>query len=273
MLRTALIIMMVIFTVLPLLVGAWRLTETAPPSRLTTPQEVTPPTETVRVPPVIAEINARNAKVRSFAVDSMRVKVWQNGMRVKIRGSMHYEKDNNFRMILSTVFGDEVDLGSNDILFWYWSRRSKHDGLFYARHEDYNRTRLKTPFNPIFIKKSLGLNQVNLEGGVIRESDETVVVVHLLKNSMGKPIYRYLVVDKRSRTIVGFFITDTAGKTLAIAEILENRNGLPMKIMYTWYEENKILLLEFDNPRVNEKIDPSRWNMPNIQPQIDIGVE
>ena len=91
-----------------------------------------------RIPEVIREVNKRNSQIRSLSCDEMKVKVWQNGMGFRLSGDLNYEKKRNFRMRFRSILGSEIDLGSNEDHFWYWSRRNPRPGLFYAKHEDYN---------------------------------------------------------------------------------------------------------------------------------------
>lgn len=118
------------------------------------------------VPCEVNAVNFRNETIKSFSCSDMEVKLWEGGMRIRLQGSLYYEKPKGFRMRINSVFGEEVDLGSNDDVFWYWSRRNKRKGLYYAHHEDFQKTRLKTPFNPLFIRASLGLDLIHFENGL-----------------------------------------------------------------------------------------------------------
>jgi hypothetical protein len=125
----------------------------------------------------------------------------------------------------------------------------------------------------MFIKSSLGINEIDVKSGILNESENTIVFRQNFKNSMGKPILRYTIIDKEEKRIAAFLITDMAGRAVAVAEILDHVDGVPSKILFTWHEENKVLLMEFDSPKINEEVPDSQWVAPNIHPIIDIGVE
>lgn len=277
MLRQLLIAGIIIQSILLVLLVAFRFMESAPEPTITQPPPVqnipSEPPKPQPLPELVQTINERNKQIKSFSCDDITIKTWERGMKFRLEATVSYEKDLNFRMILASTFGKELDLGSNQELFWYWSRRDKHPGLYWALHEDFYKTRLKTPFNPMFMRDTLGLNEIKQEGAQIIENDKDIMVVYQQTNSMGDPILYTVVVDKEGKEIKGILITDMQGKALALAEIREHHNGLPVQILYNWYEENKVLLLEFHNPKVNLRIASTSWQPPNEKPKINMANE
>lgn len=227
------------------------------------------------VPELIKEINQHNATILNVGCDQLLARTWERGLQFRLKGSLHYEKDLNFRMRFVSAFGDELDIGSNDEIFWYWSRRDKHPGLYYARYEDYEKTRLKTPFNPVFLRRILGLEKIDVEDALLGEDDEHMVVMHRETNSLGKSVNFSIFLDKAEKRIGGALITDAAGTPLASAEIQEcTVEGLPTKIVIVWFEEDHTLVLELKNPRANTSISASKWQPPtNHTPKINMAEE
>lgn len=223
-------------------------------------------------PALIDKVNAKNAKIRNFVCQDFDVKLWQNGIRLRLSASLYYEKDKNFRMILRSLFGKECDIGSNKDQFWFWSKRMDPSSLFYANHEDYHKTRLRTPFNPIYIMDSLGLSQIDVNNKII-EQDDKYVVVENLKNTIGQPIVKLTFVNKKTEKISGFTISDVNGKVLASGEVMEWDGDKPKQILFVWAEENISLLLEFKNSEVNLDIDKKYWALPPIEPKVDMSKE
>ena len=65
-----------------------------------------------------------------------------------------------FRMRASLPFtGPEVDIGSNDELFWFWIRRSQPPALYYCRHDQFaaSAARQIMPVEPQWIIEAMGL--------------------------------------------------------------------------------------------------------------------
>jgi hypothetical protein len=73
-----------------------------------------------------------------------------------LNGWLRYEAPRRMRLVLFSHFGRELELGSNNAEFWFWCRRMDWPALYYAQHGQ--RTRLKAPFNPEFVLRSLEHN-------------------------------------------------------------------------------------------------------------------
>lgn len=230
-----------------------------------------PPPKPQKIPELVLKVNQKNAQIQSLRCQNVDVKVWQDGMRVRLESEVYYEKPMNFRMFISSILGRELDMGANEEVFWYWSRRNKHDGLFYARYEDFFSTRLKTPFNPVFLRASFGIDVLDTENAKFVENEKGILVVTQSKNAMGKTVNNYTFINRTTELIEGYLVAYEDGTKSASAEILEHEGGLPKKILFTYYEEDKVMYIELNNTQVNVSIDPSRFQMPNIKPQINMG--
>ena len=90
---------------------------------------IEPKSEPKKTNEIIEEFNKINLQIKNFECRNVDVKMWQNGMRHKISGTLFYEKPNNLRMKIWSFMGEELDLGSNKDIFWYWSRRDRDPGI------------------------------------------------------------------------------------------------------------------------------------------------
>lgn len=233
----------------------------------------TPINTDTSLPPVVKEINDRNAAIGSFSCDDLEIKVWQSGHRYRLTGVMYYEKPKNFRLQIDSIMGRELDLGSNQDMFWYWSRRDKNPGLHYAKHEDFIKTKLKTPFNPIFMKATLGLEVFEPKNAKFTESDKDVMITYAGFGGTGRPVLYSAFVNKDKKRIDGYLVTDEKGKVLVSCEIQEHSGYNPKSILYTWYEEDKVMLMKFGKTVTNPKLKASYWGMPDYKPQINMVTE
>lgn len=225
-----------------------------------------------KYPPLLEKVNTKNALIHNFACQDFDLKVWQKGIRLKLSASLYYEKDKNFRMIVRSFLGKECDIGSNKDIFWFWSKRINPPTLHYALHKDYTKTRLKTPFNPRYMMDSLGLGKINLEGKINELEDKFVVVENTI-NTIGQPIAKFTFVSKKEEKVTGFMISDSTGAPITSGEVLEWDGDKPKQILYVWFEEDISMLLEFRNSFTNVLIDPKYWELPPIEPRIDMGKE
>lgn len=221
----------------------------------------------VDLPPVVQLINGRNAQIKSLGCDDMEMKVWLNGHRYRLTGSLYYAKPKSFRMEISSILGKEVDVGSNDKLFWYWSRRDKNPGLHFASHADISKTRLKTPFNPMFLRATLGLEILPAENVKVMEKGDNIMLVYPRQNAMGEPILFSVFINKTRKQVDGYLVTNKAGTNIAACEVQEYSGDVPVKILYNWYEENRVMLMTLNRPVLNPTMPPSVFQMPNITPK------
>lgn len=91
---------------------------------------------------------------------------------------------------------------------------------------------------------------------------------------MGDPILYSVFVDKASKRVTGLIITDVQNKPLASAEIQTyDEAGLPLQILYMWYEEDKAAQFRFEGSEVNAPISKLQWVMPAHTPQINMADE
>jgi hypothetical protein len=268
-----------IFAILAMFAAcAWivysKVTEVIPQTQiLKIREQLRPEKPEIVVPEVILKINSRNSNIESFVVEKMRVKTWEKGARFKLDGSLFYKKDLFFRMQISSLFGEELDLGANDKIFWYWSRRDRQPGLYYAFYEDFTATRLKTPFNPMFLRVSLGLEEIDTKNAKIVSKNGFIAIVTQTINAMNQRVLYTLFVNEEKERIEGCLITDLNDNPLASCEIQSFSGDLPEKILYTWHEEKKMMLLEFENPQENVEISDTKWEIPRKEPKINMAEE
>jgi len=235
-------------------------------------QQLTQIEQTTRIPEVVGEFNKINSQITSFDGSDMIVKIWENGMRLKVSGSMYYEKPLSFRMKVRSIMGEEMDMGSNNEHFWYWSRRDKHPGLYYASYADYFKTRLKTPFNPVFLRESLGLDQIDPTGAKIVEKENDVMLVWPKITATGQKVLYSVFLNKQTKRMDGIVVTDLNGKPLTSCDV-EYDGVLPKRIVYDWQEEQRSLVLEFRRPAMNQSLSPNHWQMPDYTPKINMAEE
>jgi|688.fasta_scaffold244032_1 outer membrane lipoprotein-sorting protein len=222
---------------------------------------------------LLKEVNELNKNIFSFSCEEAEVKIWENGHRFRLQAKVFYQKPLSFHMKVNSIFGEELVLGSNDKSFWYWSRRDRRPALYWASYEDFSKTRLKTPFNPMFMKSTLGLEDISLSDAKISETQKKILVTYPRVDSMGRAILYSVLVDKQKKIISGFLIANTSGQNLVECMIERANDNSTTKINYIWHEENRVMTLEFKNAKYNQDISRSVFLMPNIDPKINMADE
>jgi hypothetical protein len=249
---------------------------TVPKSKLSDSSKIIQQTMLKELPeldyPILNETNEKNELIDSFFCKNIDIKVWENGRRLNLSGQISYKKPNYFLFEISSILGKEMNLGSNEKEFWYYSKRDKDPGVYWAVYEDFNKTRLKTPFNPMFMRASLGFESVVAKDSKITESATQIIVTNISEDSMGKQIL-YSVFFNKNKHIDGFLITDLQGNTLVSCDIQERANGMPSKILYTWEEEKRVMFMELKKAAVNTIKETSMFKMPRFTPKINMAEE
>jgi hypothetical protein len=76
-----------------------------------------------------------------------------------LRTSIALDRPQRFRLQSHSLRGPEVDLGSNDQLFWFWVRQAQPPHLYFCRHEQFATSPLRRqiPIEPAWLIEALGL--------------------------------------------------------------------------------------------------------------------
>lgn len=85
---------------------------------------------------VIEVVDRNNAQIQSFVANNATV----SGPGLpSLRATVAFQRPRRFglRAEVSGFTGPELDLGSNDELFWFWVRREQPPALYFCRHDQF----------------------------------------------------------------------------------------------------------------------------------------
>lgn len=214
---------------------------------------------------LVREIIARDAKLRTFQSD-VRIELSKR-IRVEVTGTMVMEKDKRFRMVLNSRFGKEMDIGSNDTHFWFWSKRMDPPFLHYARHEDLSKAHMRTALDPNWMMEALNLGGVNYSqivkfkqyyAAIQTRSDGTAVAL----------------IDPVNRLVVGRYLYNAKEKMVVSSEVklFQEIDGhvVPKELLIIWYEEGLKLDMTLSNSKLNAGTSEKHWIMPTMPNSIDM---
>lgn len=113
---------------------------------------------------IIFTVNANTDRIQQLSTDTATLSM--PGLPVGLKTSFSVERPRRFRL-RAKFLSPEVDLGSNDELFWFWAKNSPEPAVYYARHEEYSRAASHQfmPIDPTMLIEALGL--VRLEPGAV----------------------------------------------------------------------------------------------------------
>jgi hypothetical protein len=172
----------------------------------------------------VRAINANSEPIEQLTADGATITVeGYPGLKADIA----LERPQNFRLRAQLLTSSELDIGSNEQLFWIWGKHQP-GALLFARHADYTRgpARQLVPINPRWLIEALGVVQLNPQAEMVGPSPRGGGDLELLireRNEQGEPIERMLVVDGTYGWVLEQHLKDAQGNLLASVEASEHR--------------------------------------------------
>ena len=198
---------------------------------------------------IIAAVNQNSARVRSLSVTGASITIPNTFGLPLLSGNIAAERPNRFRLTAGTaVSGQEIDLGSNDELFWIWIRRNQPPAVYICRHDRFATSNIRQvmPVEPSWLLAALGMVDIDpaqVYDGPLPRGDGTVELKTYLPSSFGR-LNRVIAVDARTAAVVEQHIYDQAGTTLLASAVAETHH---------YYQVEQVTLPD----RLSIKLPPS----------------
>lgn len=210
---------------------------------------------------IIDKINENNRDIRSLNCNIKSFKI------VPATGYLYYEKDANFRFLLNSIFDKELDLGSNKEIYWFWIKRFDKKIYYWERNKN---SQLIDEFDPEYVKESLGVDAIPKNSIVLKSNNNLYKIISYRKNQSGNDVIKIWIVFNEK--ITEHQLYNDQGNLIIKCSIKKftqiNNKQIPSEIEITSNQLNCTLQLE--EIKINEKIDESKWKMPNNQESINI---
>lgn len=231
---------------------------------------------------LVAHLNGNAQRIVAWRCNDATIS--GKGMPIRLSAQIAVETPQRFRLVASSLTGNEADFGSNDERFWFWMRRSEPKNVFTVTHEDFRRLgpKLQIPFQPDWLMEALGVGQLDArEFRVIHDPQRPLarlIAERLMPD--GQTVQRSIVVDVRRGVILEHSLYDAAGRLLAKATLSDHRvlqpSGvtMPHRIDLEWPQADLQLTLAIPRIEVNPpNMPPGTWQIPEISdsPMVDLG--
>jgi hypothetical protein len=221
---------------------------------------------------VIAMVNNNTARIQTLYTSDAKISA---PLTPPLRATLALERPRKFRLLGDTsLSGAEVDLGSNDELFWFWVRRNPTPGVFYCQHEQFatSAARQIAPIEPEWLVEALGVTGFDLNAehyGPIPVGDGRLRIESPRQTSVGR-VTKVTVVDEYKGYVVEQHLYDASGKLLASVLASEHQRDiasgavLPRHIHLEAPQANFTLDLDLGNLQVNQVFASSAglWSLP-----------
>jgi hypothetical protein len=167
----------------------------------------------------VAAVNANTNKVQSLQTQGATISI---PGAPSIGAEIAVERPRRLRLRARTqLTGPELDLGSNDQLFWLWAARMPDSSVFFARHDQFatSRARQMLAVEPQWLIEALGLVEVDpasvIEGPHLDGNDRIKLRTTLA--SAGGQHTRLLILHHRYAWVLEQHVYDERGQLIASA--------------------------------------------------------
>lgn len=226
---------------------------------------------------VMQTVNNNTALVQSLYTEEATISV---PFMPSLRARLALERPRRLHLWGDTFYsGPEVDLGSNDEIFWFWAKRNPMPAVFYCRHDQFSTSAARSvlPVEPEWLIDALGLATLDPS---LQHRGPTPVGGRLrvetpLQTAQG-PMTKVTFIHESQGWILGQHLYDAQGKLMASATssnhwrdpatgaVLPTRIELQTPATETMAQFS--LRLDLHNLQVNKLApNPQLWTMPTIQ--------
>jgi hypothetical protein len=244
------------------------------PQRVQTPPSAAPAVffGTPTVGQIVDAINANTSRVQQLQTIDARLAI--EGLP-RLNASLALERPSRFRLRGDTgLTGNELDLGSNDEVFWMWARHNKPKAVYFARHEEFRPGMGGIlPLPPTWLIEALGLVTLDANTAYDGPHPRGPGRVELSYVTTGTtPLMKTLVVDDQRGHVLEQRVYDTSGQLLATAQMSDYRYdaahavSLPHVIHIQMPPAQLAFTFQIDGYTVNALYaDPlALWSMPQV---------
>ncbi len=230
---------------------------------------------------VVQVVNSNSGQIHSFSTDQAVLSV--AGMP-SLRASIAFERPRRLRLRAGLGFGGaELDVGSNDELFWMWIKRQPP--LFYCRHDQFatSPARRMLPIEPGWLIEALGIAEVDpaaldqdlrvLPGGRLE--------ISTVRQTVDGPARKLTVVDAATGVVVEQSLYDARGTLVARATASRHRRDpltgliMPRVVQIECPRAQLSMELDLGKVEINRPLEnPGElWAMPALAdcPMVDVG--
>ncbi|MEX0727762.1 MAG: hypothetical protein WD065_15905 [Planctomycetaceae bacterium] len=223
---------------------------------------------------LIAALNQDAAEIQSWESTHVTLKAkGQGAPPFGFPANIAVERPQRFHLSASGPFGREVDVGSNEQLFWFWMKQAPEKNVFFANHADFQGADApgRLPLNPESLMSAFGMQPLDPQAWEMTPLDGDRVKLTPLPGTDRSPLERTLIVDLCEGHIVEQVLTDRSGKVCARLKFDEFRrcDNAPVIMPHLLVIESPPTEMTIEMHLRQVNVNPSQipedlWMMPTI---------
>jgi len=221
--------------------------------------------EAATVEQIVNTINSNTAKVQSLQANSATLSA--GGAPMSLRADFALQTPRRLRLQASgpVAGGKELDLGSNDELFWLWLRSNPQPALFFCRHDQYamSNARQIMPVEPSWLLEAVGLVHIDTSQPIEGPSSVGKQRVQIRSRQISTlgGLSKVTVINAWDGTVMEQHLYDPQGQLLATA-----RNARYQRDPVSGANLPCSTDLEFPTAGLSLHLDVTSWLVNTIPP-------
>jgi len=239
-----------------------------------------PPTPTLDQ--VVQAVNNNSLQIRSFLASQATLS--GSGMP-SLQASVAFERPRRLRIRAGTgILGQELDVGSNYEVFWFWARRTQPPGVYYCRHEQFasSPVRRGLAIDPEWLVEALGVQELDPalphQGPLFRTDGR--LEIRTVRETPDGPSTKITLVDRTHGLVMEQHVFDSRSQLVASAVASRHRRDplsglvMPSLVEVRFPVQQMTLRLDLGTVQINRPMpNPTElWSMPAYDgwPPIDL---
>lgn len=219
---------------------------------------------------IVDHLNQGRSRVMGWSSTDVKVAVHGQGMVPRLNAAISVESPRRLRLMATSLRGTEVDFGSNDERFWFWTREPEPSVVLTGSHESLQRHQASPiPFPPEWLMEALSVVPIDPQGLTL-ERTASPGRVELISTTIlqGQRMTRVMTVDLSIGEIVEHSLLDANQQLIAKAALSDFKRTstgviLPHRIDLSMPDTKTELSLAIRQIDVNPHIPSERWQFQN----------
>lgn len=227
---------------------------------------------------VITAVNNNAGRIQSFATNNARINVPGTTGMPTLSGNIAMSRPGMFRLRAGTaLLGPEVDMGSNDTLYWVWINRSQPRAVYVGQHDQFAQSgaRQIMPIEPRWLLAAFGLvefDPTTQHQGPLPRPDGKLEIRSTLDTPSGQ-MTKVTVIDAARAWVLEQHVYDPTGTLLASAIARSHRYypahqvSLPQEVEIRLPPAQLAMSIDVGAAMINQLSgDPAQlWGLPHFE--------
>jgi len=233
---------------------------------------------------IITATNRNSSRIQSFSTSHAELSGPE--LTVTLRGvNIDFERPRRFRMRARSLAGAELDLGSNDELFWIWVARNEPAELYFCRHDRFasSNARRSLPIDPDWLVEAMGIVEFRPEDEHLGPycSSPGQLEIHSTRHTADGPTRKITTVHASTGAVLKQQVYNHLGQLVAVATAHEHRRDplsdliMPRIVDIESPMSQFSLRVNLGNVAINTPTSNAAelWTMPRIEgwQTVDLG--